>query len=300
MRGVRGLGAAQHVPRRVALTCTACGWEATLDLGFAHENGATRLARRSHRGPLVVQRPFLPEGPGVCHVYVLHPPGGLVGGDELTIDVEVDAGAHALVTTPAASKVYRTTGAVARQVQRLRVAGGATLEWLPQEAIIYDGARAALETRVELEDGARFIGIDAVCFGLPAGRAPFERGSCRQAFELRRAGRPLLIERGHYDAGSDVDARALGTGRRERAGVHDRGAGARARPTPTPCARWPRRRLPTATSPRRRSWATATRWCVRYLGHSAERARALLHDAWRLLRPALLGRAAVPPRVWAT
>ena len=133
-----------------------------------------RTARRasrgaSHRGPLVVQRPFLPEGPGVCHVYVLHPPGGLVGGDELTIDVEVDAGAHALVTTPAASKVYRTTGAVARQVQRLRVAGGATLEWLPQEAILYDGARAALETRVELATGARFIGIDAVCFGLPGG-----------------------------------------------------------------------------------------------------------------------------------
>src|SRR6185436_3067379 len=126
------------------------GWQAALELGFAAEHGATRLARRAHRGPLVVQRPFLPEGPGVCHVYVLHPPGGLVGGDELTLDVDVATGAHALVTTPAASKVYRTNGAAVRQVQRLRVAGGATLEWLPQEAIIYDGARASLETRVEL------------------------------------------------------------------------------------------------------------------------------------------------------
>src|SRR5205823_4869319 len=116
----------------------------------------------------------------------LHPPGGLVGGDELTIDVEVGAGAHALVTTPAASKVYRTSGPTARQTQRLRVADGATLEWLPQEAIVYDGARAELQTRVDLERGGRFIGIDAVCFGLPAGRAPFERGSCRQAFELYR------------------------------------------------------------------------------------------------------------------
>src|SRR6185436_819073 len=99
---------------------------------------------------------------------LLHPPGGLVGGDELSIDVEVDAGAHALVTTPAAGKVYRTNGATARQTQRLRVAEGGTLEWLPQEAILYDGARATLETRVELARDARFLGIDAVCFGLPA------------------------------------------------------------------------------------------------------------------------------------
>jgi len=276
------------------------GWEAALSLGFAQENGATRLARRSHRGPLVVQRPFLPEGPGVCHVYVLHPPGGLVGGDELTIDVAVDAGAHALVTTPAASKVYRTTGPAARQVQRLRVAGGGTLEWLPQEAIIYDGARAVLETRVELEPGARFIGIDAVCFGLPAGRAPFDRGSCRQAFELHRAGRPLLIERGHYDAGGDVMRARWGLG----------GAGVLgfmiAAPAPAEATADTVRALAAAASLIDGDLASATivgdgdALVVRCLGRSAERARAFLHDTWRLLRPALLGRAAVPPRVWAT
>src|SRR5688572_5186707 len=89
------------------------GWHAALELGFDVERGATRLGRRAHRGPLVVQRPFFPEGDGVCHVYVLHPPGGLVGGDELALDLDVDAGAHALVTTPAATKIYRTTGAPA-------------------------------------------------------------------------------------------------------------------------------------------------------------------------------------------
>jgi urease accessory protein len=276
------------------------GWEAALNLGFAQENGATRLARRSHRGPLVVQRPFLPEGPGVCHVYVLHPPGGLVGGDELTIDVEVDAAAHALVTTPAASKVYRTTGAAARQVQRLRVADGATLEWLPQEAIIYDGARAELETRVELAPGARFIGIDAICFGLPAGRAPFERGSCRQAFELHRAGRPLLIERGHYDAGGDVMRARWGLG---GASVL---AFVIAAPAPAEPAADAVRALAASASVDDSELAAATivgdgdALVARYFGRSAERARAFLHDAWRLLRPAVLGRAAVPPRVWAT
>ena len=274
------------------------GWQAALDLGFAAEGGATRLARRAHRGPLVVQRPFLPEGPGVCHVYVLHPPGGLVGGDELTIDVAVDAGAHALVTTPAASKVYRTTGATARQIQRLRVAGGAALEWLPQEAIIFDGARATLQTRVELEPGARFIGIDAVCFGRPAGDAPFERGSCRQSFELHRAGRPLLIERGRYDAGGDAMGARWGLGGASVLGFLT------AAPAPADSEVDAVRALAAAATDGDIAAATilgdGDALAVRYIGHSAERARAFLHGAWRLLRPAVLGRAAVPPRVWAT
>ena len=214
------------------------GWQAALQLGFAAEHGATRLARRAHRGPLVVQRPFAPEGPAVCHVYLLHPPGGLVGGDELAIDVDVDTGAHALVTTPAAGKVYRTNGAPVRQTQRLRVADGGTLEWMPQEAILYDGARATLETRVDLGRNARFFGIDAVCFGLPARRAPFARGCCRQTFELRRDGRPLLIERGLYDAQDEVGTARWGPGAGAAAANARTHAPPRPqRPVPTPsCA----------------------------------------------------------------
>ena len=290
-----------------ATSAVWAGWQAAIELGFAWTGGTTHLSRRAHRGPLVVQRPFRPEGPTVCHVYLLHPPGGLVGGDELTVDVEVDAGAHALVTTPAAGKIYRTNGAAVRQTQRLRVAESGTLEWLPQEAIVYDGARATLETRVELEGDARFIGIDAVCFGLPARRAPFERGPCRQAFELRRDGRPLLIERGCYDAGpAGGDVRALGAGRRQRARVPGGGAragrGGRRRRARAGRGRHDRcnRRPRAGTSARSRSSATATSLVARYLGRDAERARTFLHEAWRLVRPTLLGRAAVPPRVWAT
>ncbi len=274
------------------------GWQAALELGFAAASGATRLARRAHRGPLVVQRPFLPEGPGVAHVYVLHPPGGLVGGDELTLDVDVDTGAHALVTTPAASKVYRTNGAAVRQVQRLRVAAGATLEWLPQEAIIYDGARATLQTRVDLAPGARFIGFDAVCFGLPARRAPFERGHCRQVFEIFRDGRPLLVERGHYDAADAVGRARWGLG-----GAHVL-AFLAAAPAPAEEAVNSVRALAAAAGDGDIAAATVLGdgdvVVARYLGGSAERARTFLHEAWRLLRPTLFGRAAVPPRVWAT
>jgi urease accessory protein len=278
------------------------GWHAALDLGFAADRGATHLARRAHRGPLVVQRPFRPEGPAVCHVYLLHPPGGLVGGDELEVDVGVATGAHALITTPAAGKVYRTNGAPVRQTQRLRVAAGGALEWLPQEAIIYDGARATLETRVELTGDARFFGIDAVCFGLPARRAPFRRGSCRQTFELHRDGRPLLIERGLYDAQDRVGAARWGLG---GATVLAFAAAAPAPAEETLDAV----RARAAAAPDGDLGAVTVvgagadgggAMVARYLGRSAEHARAFLQDTWRLVRPALLGRAAVPPRVWAT
>jgi urease accessory protein len=283
------------------------GWQAAIDLGFAAEGGTTHLARRAHRGPLVVQRPFRPEGPGVCHVYLLHPPGGLVGGDELRVDVDVAAGAHALVTTPAAGKIYRTNGAAVRQTQRLTVAGRATLEWLPQEAILYDGARATLETRVELQGDARFIGIDAVCFGLPARRAPFERGRCRQMLELRRDGRPLLVERGCYDPGSGVMSARWGLGGATVLALLV------AAPAPDAATVEGVRAL-AATGATSTTSTTTTGGDIaavtvigdgdvlvaRHVGGDAERARAFLHAAWRLVRPPLLGRAAVPPRVWAT
>ncbi len=291
--GVAGVGGVGGVAGVVN-----AGWQAAIDLGFAAEGGTTQLARRAHRGPLVVQRPFRPEGPEVCHVYLLHPPGGLVGGDELSIDVEVDAGAHALVTTPAAGKIYRTSGATARQTQRLRVAAGGTLEWLPQEAILYDGARATLATRVDLGRDARFIGIDAVCFGLAAGRAPFARGVCGQAFELYRDGRPLLIERGRYDAAAGVMSARWGLGGRGVVGLLV------AAPAPAAEAVDRVRALAGEATGGDAGAVTVVGdgdvMIARVLGGDAERARTFLHEAWRLVRPTLLGRAAVPPRVWAT
>ena len=134
----------------------------------------------------MVQRPFYPEGPEVPHVYVLHPPGGLVGGDRLRLDVTIDARAHALITTPAATKIYRSAGPLASQKQRFEVGEGGALEWLPQETILHDGANADLTTRVSLAAGARFVGIDTLCFGLPARGETFATGRCRQRFEIWR------------------------------------------------------------------------------------------------------------------
>src|SRR5688572_22366253 len=123
--------------RAAGATAQAPGWQAELRLKFAVEAplSTTRLVERQHRGPLVIQRPFHPEG-DPCHAYIVHPPGGVVGGDALRVDIEVSAGAHALITTPAATKFYRCDGRTSSQIQELRAAG-ATLEWLPQENIFY-------------------------------------------------------------------------------------------------------------------------------------------------------------------
>ena len=194
------------------------GWQARLELQFQAGEARTRLAHRRHHGPLLVQRIFHPEprsGEGVltaepCHVYVLHPPGGVVSGDELQIEVEVQRHAHALLTTPAAGKFYRRAQhggggrgegdnaggerRVARLTQTLRVAGG-VLEWLPQENIFYPESAVQLRTRVHLDAGARFIGWEIGCLGLPASQASLGAGAVRQSFELWQGAAPLLLER---------------------------------------------------------------------------------------------------------
>jgi urease accessory protein len=274
------------------------GWRAALELAFAADGGATRLARRAHRGPFVIQRPFFPEGRDVCHVYLLHPPGGLVGGDELRLDLRVGPAAHTLVTTPAAGKAYRTLGPVARQSHALTVETGGTLEWLPQETIVYDGASIEIETRVELAPGARFFGAETLCFGLPARREPFTRGSCRQIFDLRRNGAPILIERGRFEGGAPVQTAPWGLG----------GATVLtlivAAPAPDAAIVDELRALAAETPEGDRAAVTVlgddTALIVRHLGGGAERARAFAQTIWQSVRPALLGRAATAPRIWAT
>jgi urease accessory protein len=274
------------------------GWSAALELEFSARDGLTRLARRAHHGPLAVQRPFLPEGPEVCHVYLLHPPGGLVGGDDLRIDVGVDAGARVLATTPAAGKAYRTNGQRARQRQHLRVAAGGALEWLPHETIVYDRADVALETTVELDAGATFIGAETLCFGLPARGEPFTQGLCAQSLELRRAGRPLLVERARFDGGAAHTA-AWGLGGRDVLSLLV------AAPAPLPDVVDALRAL-AASGDAAGDIAAVTvlgdgeALVIRQLARSAERARAFVRAAWRLVRPALLGRPPVAPRIWAT
>jgi urease accessory protein len=141
------------------------------------------VAHDRHDGPLRVLQPLYPEGPAICHHVLVHPPGGIVGGDDLQIDVDVQARAHALITTPGATRFYRSAGPLARQRAHLRVGAGARLEWLPLETLVHDGCRAHNTLRLELAEGASMIGWDILALGLPASAQPLRTGCFEQRID---------------------------------------------------------------------------------------------------------------------
>ena len=269
------------------------GWRARLDLEFAASHGRTKLVHRAHRGPLMVQSPFYPEGP-VCHLYVLHPPGGVVAGDSLGVTVRVRERAHALLTTPAATKIYRSGGESACIDQDLEVAPGATLEWLPQDTLAFAGARARLRTRVRLRGAARFIGWEALCLGRPASGERFEHGAIRQDVELWKDDAPVLIERNACEADADFMKSAWGlAGRCALASLLLYPAEEHLLPAV-------RALLDRLGGPMAAATEVDGVLVCRILGDDMSRVRELLVAVWRVLRPKFLGLEPSVPRIWAT
>ena len=158
-------------------------WHGRLALRYRRDGESTRVHDR-HDGPLRVLKSLHPEGAGVCHSVLVHPPGGIVGGDTLAIEIDLDAGAHALVTTPGATRFYRCLGAPATQSLEVRAAAGARLEWLPLETLAYSGCIAENRARFALAPGAEMIGWDVTALGLPASDQPFVAGRFTQSIEL--------------------------------------------------------------------------------------------------------------------
>jgi urease accessory protein len=216
----------------------------------------------------------------------------VVGGDQLRLDFRVGGRAHALVTTPAATKLYRSAGPVSLLEQHFQVEAGAVLEWLPLETIIYAGARARAETRVELGPGSHFVGSDITCLGHD--ESGFPRGHVVQRWRIERAGQPLWSERAVFEGGGAALEATWGLAGRPEVGTHV-GTGASARDVELL-----RERLPESD----RDWFSVTRvgevLVCRYLGYSAEAAKAFFYIAWAALRQGVSGREAHHPRVWAT
>ena len=176
------------------------GWQASLALQFCHTPEKTLLHSARHVGPLTVQRPFYPEDE-TCHLYLLHPPGGIVGGDELDISVHLQANCHVLITMPGASKFYRSSGPKARLVQRFQLDENATLEWLPQDTIFFPGAHAALRSIFHLHATSTLLAWELYCLGRPVMQEAFSHGTLESRLEVWRDGEPLLVERQHLADG---------------------------------------------------------------------------------------------------
>lgn len=159
-------------------------WHGHLSLQYERDGDGRTVAHDRHDGPLRVLQRLYPEGPAVCHHVLVHPPGGIVGGDVLEVDVKLASSAHALITTPGATRFYRSAGPLAVQSVHATLEPGARLEWLPLETLAFDGCIARNEFRCQLSSGAEMVGWDVLALGLPAAEQGFVRGCFEQHLEL--------------------------------------------------------------------------------------------------------------------
>lgn len=272
-------------------------WLAELKLGFKSDGRRTILSERKHFGPLIIQKPFYPEGE-VCHIYLIHPPGGIVGGDELNLTVNVDKNAHALITTPAATKFYRGNDFQAKQIQTINVSAGCKMEWLPQETIFFSGCEANTKTIVNLEDDAQFIGWEIICLGRPASNEVFDQGYIRQVVEIWRDKEPIVIERSRLQGGNEILQSVWGM---QGFVVMGTMMVTNADNLVLEAVREniEKQNLDSNTIRLSATLINDVLIC-RALANQAESARESFIDIWKTLRPLVMKRTAVAPRIWYT
>ncbi|MRS89795.1 urease accessory protein UreD [Enterobacteriaceae bacterium RIT714] len=263
------------------------GWQASLALQFCHTPEKTILHSARHVGPLTVQRPFYPENE-TCHLYLLHPPGGIVGGDELEISVRLEAKSHALITMPGASKFYRSNGALARLNQHFFINENAVLEWLPQDTIFFPGANARLRSVFHLHPSGTLLAWELFCLGRPVINETFSHGTLESRLEVWLEDQPLLIERQHLTDGNLTlvahqpwigtllcypASDALLEGVRERLTPLENYAGAT---------------------------LTDGLLSVRFLASDNLICQRVMRDIWHYLRPHVIAKTPHAPRIWQT
>ena len=274
-------------------------WHANLKLDYTHSAGRT-VARHDHDGPLRILQSLYPEGDAICHNVLVHPPGGLVGGDTLDIQIAASGNAHGLITTPGATRFYKSDGELAQQRTHIHLQDNTRLEWLPMEALCYNGCLAENHLTLTLDAHAEFMGWDVTAFGLPHANAPFERGNFCQHIEVPG----LWLERGRLDAKDTrlmkgplglaghgcmasiffVTGSKLDRARRQRALDVARSA----------IEPHFLRATAGATSPNEQVVV------VRVLAPLVEPAMQLLKGVWAAWRAALWDKSAASPRIWST
>jgi urease accessory protein len=271
------------------------GWEAGLKLAFQRRGARTVLARRSSFGPLAVQKALYPEGELVCHAILLHPPGGIAGGDRLDIAIDVETGAHALLTTPGATKWYRSAATEASQSVGISIGRNAVCEWMPQENIFFNAARAQNALSVDLQEGAVFCGWDVMCLGRTASGERFQTGRIRQHLRLTRGAKPLFEELGTLEGGGTLLDSPIGMAGYPICATFIMAGIASGRDALDFC-----RAVAPVGDCKAGVSAMGEVLVARCLARTSEAARAYFLKMWEHLRPQYAQVPARVPRIWAT
>ncbi len=272
-------------------------WHATLSLDYRLDAQRTVL-RHEHDGPLRIFKSLYPEGDAICHNVLIHPPGGLVGGDVLDVTVHVGSGAHGLISTPGATRFYASDGLPATQRVALTLDAGARLEWLPLEALAYPGCTAHNTLQATLAEGAELMAWDVTALGLPLAGQPFTQGCFSQRLEIPG----LWLEQARIDAADTrLLASPLGLGGQRCLGTLLLASG-------TAFSRERREQLlevARAALEGEADGVQAGATCpnpqmlvVRAVAPLVEPLMARLQRVWAALRPAAWGLGATPPRIW--
>lgn len=273
-------------------------WQASLNLEFSFANQRSVLSGNTHVGPLRVQRPFFPEGNDLCHIYILHPPGGMVAGDNLAFRFHAKENAQTLLTTPSAGKFYRTDEHQNLQVQHtsIKVDEHATLEWFPQETIAFNGCNGVLKNEYQLHESSRFFTWEITCFGRPFGNAPFNEGAFHQGLSFLLDNEPLLVENSQFRGGHPLMSSQWGLQNRTVWGSFYAYA-----VTPEQTQQLKEQWQDGSSNQFHLAFTNVDSLLIaRYLGDSAEEAKNLFTKIWQQLRPMVLNRPAEIPRIWKT
>jgi len=268
-------------------------WSATLNVEFSAKSVKTVPSSIKHFGPLRVQRPFYPENDGCCHLYLLHPPGGVAGGDVLEIDISSNDNANSLITTPGATKIYRSNTKSSIN-QHLRLGSNAVLEWMPQETILFNEAKTEINTRIDLLDSSQLFYWDILCFGMPVNNARFDSGQCRQSLQFWKNDIPLLIEK--MDIEGDGDILHSSWGMRN----HYVNAIAVMTNNGAEVVKGIRESVNCNNSSLFAVTKKQNIVICRYLGDSVDEAKHYFIQAWEIWRQVELKKHAVSPRIWNT
>lgn len=271
------------------------GWLGELKLAFVADESRTYLARKNHQGPLVIQKTLYPEGQNVCHGIILHPPGGVAGGDCLVLEADLDAKANVLLTTPGAGKWYKANNSIARQTIKFNLKENASIEWFPQENILFNGANVHLSATVELSKDSTFAGWDILCFGRQAKLEKWNEGLLRQHLKIYRDQKIIWHERAYLDADSRLMNSKTGLDGCAVVGSFIIAASNLSEGDVTEC-----RKLTLPTHARYGLTYFNHVFCARYIGQSSEEAKQYFESLWKLLRPSYSGRQASRPRIWNT